>query len=79
MRHAREDYNRIQDPAGLIPENEPVFIIRGQDKFGAEAVSHYASLAEKGNADPKLVEAARNMSKWMEEWPTKKSPDLKIN
>lgn len=24
MIHAREDYNRIQDPAGQIPEDEPV-------------------------------------------------------
>ena len=23
MRHAREDYNRIQDPAGQIPDDEP--------------------------------------------------------
>lgn len=31
MKHAREDYNRIQDPAGLIPDGEPVFLIRGKD------------------------------------------------
>lgn len=26
MLHARDDYNRIQDPENKIPENEPVFI-----------------------------------------------------
>lgn len=31
MRHAREDYNRIQDPAGKIHEDEPVFLMRAQD------------------------------------------------
>ena len=29
MKHARDDYNRIQDPAGKIPEDEPVFLLRG--------------------------------------------------
>lgn len=38
MKHAREDYNRIQDPAGLIPEDEPVFLLRGQDMFAPELV-----------------------------------------
>ena len=33
MKHARSDYQaRIQDVAGLIPADEPVFFIRGQDK-----------------------------------------------
>jgi hypothetical protein len=32
MRHARADYDRIQDPDGLIPQDEPVFLIRGQDR-----------------------------------------------
>jgi len=31
MKHAREDYNRIQDPDEKIPDNEPVFLLRGQD------------------------------------------------
>ncbi len=31
MKHARKDYDRIQDTVGKIPENEPVFLIRGQD------------------------------------------------
>ena len=31
MKHARSDYDRIQDPDGKIPANEPVFLIRGQD------------------------------------------------
>lgn len=33
MRHARPDYDeRIQDSAGLIPDDEPVLLIRGQDQ-----------------------------------------------
>jgi hypothetical protein len=32
MFHARQDYNsRIQDSANIIPADEPVFLLRGQD------------------------------------------------
>lgn len=59
MKHARQDYNRIQDPAltdpsllseGSTPigEDEPVFLLRGQDKLAADIVDAYASrLAEE--------------------------------
>jgi hypothetical protein len=42
MKHARDDYNRIQDPAGLIPEDEPVFLLRAQ---GAEHGINWDGLA----------------------------------
>lgn len=32
MRHLRSDYQRIQDPAHKIGEDEPVFLLRAQDK-----------------------------------------------
>lgn len=32
MKHSRIDYVEIQDPRGLIPEDEPVFLLRAQDK-----------------------------------------------
>ena len=39
MVNARQDYNeRVQDSAGLIPSQEPVFLIRGQDEVGHLAV-----------------------------------------
>jgi len=33
MIHNRTDYNRIQDPEGLIAEDEPVFLLRCKDKL----------------------------------------------
>lgn len=42
MKHARPDYNRIQDPAGLIPEDEPVFLLRGQDVLAPSLVKDWA-------------------------------------
>lgn len=40
MKHARPDYDRIQDPAGIIPEDEPVFLLRGQDRYAAPQLRH---------------------------------------
>lgn len=59
MRHARTDYDRIQDPAGLIPANEPVFLIRGQDPVGADAVRAWADLAEAAGTEPRVIDAVR--------------------
>lgn len=75
MKHARSDYDRFQDPAGLIPENEPVFLIRGQDKVGADAVRGWARLNAIVGGDPELTEAAREHADRMEEWPKKKLAD----
>ena len=45
MKHARPDYQkRIVDLEHLIPEDEPVLLIRGQDEFASEMNEHYLSL-----------------------------------
>lgn len=51
MRHARPDYDRFQDPAGLIPEDEPVILIRGQDQAAIPAMEAWcaAHLAAGGD------------------------------
>lgn len=75
MIHARDDYNRIQDPAGKIPADEPVFLLRAQDKLACEAVAYYASLCEQAQA-PEMASKARAHADRMAAWPTKKVPDL---
>lgn len=47
MLHARTDYQRIQDPAGLIPEDEPVFLLRAQDIIAPDVVRHWAYMAKQ--------------------------------
>lgn len=79
MRHAREDYNRIQDPAELIPEAEPVFLIRGQDRAAPRVLRQYAREAQRLGASKELVRATIEQAKRMEEWQksiTSKVPDL---
>lgn len=76
MKHARSDYNRIQDPAGLIPDDEPVFLLRGQDIHAAEIVRAYANSVEACKGDPEIVRLAREHADVMDAWKNKKSPDL---
>lgn len=75
MKHARKDYNRIQDPAGLIPDDEPVFLLRAQDEHAALTVAFWAALVEERNGDPELIRLAREQGARMARWPKKKAPD----
>jgi hypothetical protein len=76
MRHARPDYERFQDPLGLIPDDEPVFLIRGQDAISGQAVRAWAELAEINGADPEIIKRALDHADKMDRWPKKKTPDL---
>lgn len=76
MKHARPDYNRIQDPAGLIPEDEPVFIIRAQDAIGEATVRLWAALNDASGGDPRLTKLANEHADLMRAWPKKKAADL---
>lgn len=79
MFHIRKDYNRIQDPDGKIPDDEPVFLIRGQDKVAAKVVEYYAMCAAKEGADLELVNMCHKQARNMREWNLKhvcKIPDL---
>jgi hypothetical protein len=73
MKHARPDYDRIQDPANLIPEDEPVFLLRAQDHVAAEAVRFWASLQPGGS---ELAKLARRHAEAMDAWPKKKIADI---
>lgn len=79
MKHARSDYNRIQDPAGLIPEDEPVFLLRGKDICAPEAVRHWALSARRKGASMDIIDAAFTQADAMEHWQIahgSKTPDM---
>ena len=71
MKHAREDYNnRIIDIDGIIPEDEPVFLLRGQDVFAPAALRYWAQLMidKKQYEMAKLaLEHADKMDSWQKE------------
>lgn len=54
MLHARKDYNRIQDPLGIIPDNEPVFLLRGQDALTIPVMTRYCELLQQYEVNNKL-------------------------
>ena len=69
MIHARTDYTeRIQDSAGVIPEAEPVFLIRGQDIIGHAAVRAWAQLHHVNGGQDAAYEAALRHADRMEAW-----------
>lgn len=68
MKHARPDYDRIQDPAGLIPADEPVFLIRGKDVAGPRTLRAWAEIATSLGADEAIVNAALKQAQRMETW-----------
>jgi hypothetical protein len=47
MKFTREDYNqRIVDLENRIPDNEPVFLLRAQDKFSSLTLKKYCDFLE---------------------------------
>lgn len=76
MKHARQDYNRIQDPAELIPAEEPVFLLRGQDIHAARTLRYYARLVAQSRGDTAIIAATLEQADAMDAWPAHKCPDL---
>jgi len=80
MLHSRADYNdRVQDSANIIPADEPVFLLRAQDKHAPRAVRDWAAEVENATGLTDIVIAALSQAKRMDEWQMthgKKQPDL---
>lgn len=69
MIHARKDYTaRIQDSAHLIPEDEPVFLIRAQDVVGHVAVRSWAHLHRVNGGSDTAYSLAMAHADLMEAW-----------
>ncbi len=81
MRHARSDYDRFQDPAHLIPEDEPVFLLRGQDILAPALLLRWAAELRLAGGDPKMATIVEEHAQCMIEWQKRhqKIPDLPKN
>ncbi len=81
MRHARKDYNRIQDPDHKIPVTEPVFLLRGQDVLAPEILKSYSHMLRHRYGDEEgakqLEEHAQKMIAWQKNHKVK-IPDLPV-
>ncbi len=77
MLHARKDYNeRIQDSQNLIPSEEPVFLLRGQDQTAAAAVRAYAYIHRTNGGSDTVYLAAMRQADRMEAWAKEKTSKL---
>ena len=80
MRHARSDYDRIQDPDGIIGADEPVFLLRAKDASAPDTIRHWAKLVyNRGRGNPEMSRAAMEHADRMEAWQREhgcKTPDL---
>jgi hypothetical protein len=67
MKYGRIDYDGT-DPKTVIPEDEPVFLLRGQDKSAPETLRFYARThkANEGNKD--VIESVLKQADEMEAW-----------
>lgn len=65
MKHMRIDYDGIQDSTGKVPDDEPVFLLRGKDPSAAAAVNAWANDVQKRGGDPELVASARQWAMQM--------------
>lgn len=68
MLHARDDYNRIQDPAGKIGKDEPVFLLRAQDVSAPATLRFWAKENLRSGGDPALSDLAEDHADLMESW-----------
>jgi hypothetical protein len=78
VKHARPDYDRIQDPEGLIPDDEPVFLLRAQDRFAPAVIEAWAALMA-ATGDRVLCNLAASQASYMRAWHIQravKTPDL---
>ena len=79
MKHAREDYDRLQDPEGIIPEDEPVFLLRAQDAVAPGVVEAWVMAAHNAGADIDIVQHAYEHAQLMRKWQAEhgsKVPDM---
>lgn len=80
MKHARTDYDaRIQDSAGLIPADEPVFLLRAQDVAAPLMLARWIDFMQNTGAQPELIDSAKAHLERMEAWQREhgsKTPDL---
>jgi hypothetical protein len=58
-----------------VPDEEPLFILRGQDLLAPEIVRAWADAAERAGVRSGKIAGARNLAKEMERWPRRKLPD----
>jgi hypothetical protein len=56
-------------------DDEPIFVLRAQDRLAADIVRQWADAAERAGCSGEKVIEARAVADAMESWPARKLPD----
>lgn len=76
MKHARSDYqDRVVDLAKMIPADEPVVLLRAQDKCALPALYEYIARLYAVGADQAFISMMERHVHAFQDWPKKKVPD----
>lgn len=76
MIHARPDYQDLVELEKRIPDEEPVFLLRGQDPHAGALLRLWANLNRIHGGDPVLSRLAEQQADRMDQWPVKKKSDF---
>ena len=60
---------------GRAADDEPVFVLRAQDKVASPLVSDWADFAEALGCPPEKIADARALADQMRAWSPRKNPD----
>lgn len=63
------------DRAGM---DEPLFVLRAQDRLSAILVRLWATMADLGGTKPEIVAEARKVADEMDAWPFHKHPGTSV-
>ena len=68
-------YGRVTSSEKAISEDEPVFLLRGQDEFAAATVIFYTNLLLENGYREDYISPILEQAEQMRRWPVKKRPD----
>jgi len=71
-----KNYRKSSDSClSKVGKNEPIFVLRAQDKLAPIVVEQWATLAFGTGVPLKKVLGARKLADEMRQWPNRKLPD----
>jgi hypothetical protein len=70
-----EKYGQVDIPG--VPDDEPVFILRGRDQATPDTIRDYADIALEGGSPPEFCQQAVELAKKIEAW-QQEDPDNRM-
>lgn len=68
-------YKKDDATLAKVGDDEPIFVLRAQDKFAASTIRYWAERAESAGAPREKIIEALDHAEVMEAWHTQKVPD----